>query len=78
MSEQPAILKPQRRFARYFTARRRLGVEVPDVLRCLGSLEIDDQLVVGLGPGLARLLGVSSVHLNGAFHQRLSAEGGTG
>ena len=49
MPAQPAILERQRRFARYLTAHRRLGIEAADLRQCLCSLEVDDQLVVGLG-----------------------------
>ncbi|MGI9524263.1 MAG: Dyp-type peroxidase [Hyphomicrobiaceae bacterium] len=57
MPAQPAILERQRRFARYLTAHRRLGVDAADIRQCLCSLEVDDQMVIGLGPGLTRLLG---------------------
>ena len=63
MPAQPAILKRQRRFARYLTAHRMLGVEAADVRQSLCSLEVDDQLVVGLGPGLTRLLGLERPEL---------------
>jgi len=58
MSAQPAILKPQLGFARYLTARRRLGVEAGAVRAALQAVEVDEQLVIGLGPGLCQLLGV--------------------
>lgn len=63
MSAQPAILRPQNRFARYLTARRRFGVSVANILESLTNLEVDDELVVGLGPGMTRLLGIDRPEL---------------
>lgn len=63
MPAQPAILQRQRRFARYLTAHRRLGVEAGEVCKHLSGIEMDDQLVVGLGPGLTQLLGLDRSEL---------------
>ncbi len=57
MPAQAAILQPQRQFARYLTGRRRLGIKAADLRAALLGIEVDTQMVVGLGPGLARYLG---------------------
>jgi putative iron-dependent peroxidase len=56
MSAQPGILQPQRPFARYITGRRRIGIAASAVRDLLLSIEIDEQLILGLGPGLSRYL----------------------
>jgi putative iron-dependent peroxidase len=63
MSAQPAILKPQRAFPRYLTAHRRLGVDASAVRDALLSVEVDEHLVVGLGPGLSMFLGQERAEL---------------
>ena len=65
MSAQPAILEPQLGFARYLTAQRRFGVEAEAVRAALSSLTVDEHLVVGIGPALAKLLGVERDEMRG-------------
>ncbi len=57
MESQPAILKRQRPSARYLTACLRLGVKPAVAVEALAGIDIDDQLVVGLGPAFSRLIG---------------------
>ena len=65
MSPQPAILLPQHNYARYITANRRLGASAEQVRAVLESLEIDRDLVVGLGPGLSQWLDCEREQLRG-------------
>lgn len=57
MTIQPAILQPQRSFARYLTGRTRLSVDFGALRDSLRAIAIDKGLVIGLGPGLTRALG---------------------
>lgn len=58
MTVQPGILDEPRPFARYLTGRLRLGVDAGAARAALDRLAIDGGLVVGLGPGLTRFLGL--------------------
>jgi len=58
MTVQPGILDEPRPFARYLTGRLRLGVDAAAARAALDRLAIDGGLVVGLGPGLTRFLGL--------------------
>jgi putative iron-dependent peroxidase len=58
MSAQPGILHEPRPFARYLTGRLRLGLDSGDVQAALSAFSIDEGMVVGLGPGLTRFLGL--------------------
>ena len=57
VSPQSAILFPQRRYARYISANRRLGIHSSELQAALEFLPVGAGLIVGIGPGLASLLG---------------------
>jgi len=53
----PGILQRQRPFARYLTGRRKLDADATTVRDALLNIHVDEQLILGVGPGLARFLG---------------------
>lgn len=57
MSYQPGILADVPQHARYLTFELALGADPKSALAALGSLIIDDGIVVGLGAQLVRALG---------------------
>ncbi len=56
---QPGILLPVPGHARYLEYRRNPGVPTQALLAAISGIEIDESLVVGIGPGLISGAGAS-------------------